>query len=89
VAILVFEKLPLQSQNSSLEKFERIFFAKIFEILILTSETGVIQHVTILVFLHSTIENCTFFLILSQAEKQVDSKATWELKTRNYDRNQR
>jgi len=47
------------------------------------NKTGANLHVTIL---ESTIaiENCTF---LSQAEKQEDSKATWELKTRIYDRN--
>ena len=70
MAILVLKTAATESKSSS-EKVEGIFFCKI---LILTCETGVIQHVTIL----ALIENCTnFFWILSQAEKQDDSKATW------------
>jgi len=58
------KKLPLQSRNSSLEKFGKIFFKNIP--LTLTNinfinKTGANLHVTIL---ESTIaiENCTFFV---------------------------
>jgi len=39
-----------QNRKSSLKKTEGFFFAKIFEISILTSKTGVILHVAILIF---------------------------------------
>jgi len=89
VAILVFWKTAATESKQFVRKiWKKDFFKNIFLTLTsinFTNKTGAILHVTILVFREYN-SNRKLYIFLSQAEKQEDSKVTWELKTRKYDR---